>query len=138
MNNQNALSFIESLLSRDIEIALHDEKLRIIPASSLTLEDRQFIKTNRDKLIALVRGGHQTGRLPDGWQHDEAMPERVILVHGGRLTDSCLFRTKGAAAAFLVLIAHGLTSNQAFHAACAIEDGETDEAVLSAILEDES
>ncbi|MDD2893352.1 MAG: hypothetical protein PHF20_05425 [Halothiobacillaceae bacterium] len=105
MSSQNAFSFVESLRARDIEIVVHDEKLRVTPASSLTLEDRQFIKDNRDRLIALVR----------------VEEPRPLSDMGQRALDA--------------LALHGWTGDNAMRVARLIESGETDEDVLIAVLE---
>ena len=130
----NAMTLIHALAERGIELSLDRNtagRVNAYPASKLTDEDRAAIRHHLPAIKRLLSVDY-TDR-PDGWQHDEAMSERVILVNKGALADSCLFRTQGAAAAFLVLIGHGYASRQAFAAACAIEDGEHDPVRLDAI-----
>ncbi|MDD2893954.1 MAG: hypothetical protein PHF20_08495 [Halothiobacillaceae bacterium] len=129
----NAMTLILALADRGIELTLDPAAGRVnaYPASKLTDEDRANIRHHLPTIKRLLSVDYTD--LPDGWQVDSAMPERVILVNRGALMDSCLFRTEAGSRAFMVLIAHGFTSNQAFHAAAAIEDGEHDPVKLEAI-----
>ncbi|MEW5839300.1 MAG: hypothetical protein AB1717_10790 [Pseudomonadota bacterium] len=130
----NAMTLMLALWERGMDMTLdpaNGGKVTVTPARLLTDEDRAAIRHHLPAIKRLLSVDY-TDR-PDGWQQDEGMPERVILVNKGALTDSCLFRTQGAAAAFLALIRHKYTSRQAFAAACAIEDGEHDPVRLEAI-----
>ena len=129
----NALPLIFALADRGIELSLDRTtagRVNAYPASKLTDEDRAAIRHHLPTIKRLLSVDY-TDR-PDGWQHDEAMPERVILVNRGALTDSCLFRTEAGAKAFMSLL-HSFTAAQAFRAACGIEDVEHDPVKLQAI-----
>ena len=121
----NAMTLIHALDERGIELTLDLAAGRVNarPASKLTDEDRVNIRHHLPTIKRLLSVDY-TDR-PDGWQHDEGMPERVILVNKGALTDSCLFRTEAGAKAFMSLL-HSFTAAQAFRAAAAIEDGTHD------------
>ena len=129
----NAMNLILALADRGIELTLDPAAGRVnaFPASKLTDEDRAAIRHHLPSIKALLSVDY-TDR-PDGWQVDSAVPERAVLVSTGALIDSCMFRTEAGGRAFLVLIAHGFTSNQAFHAGAAIEDGEHDPVKLEDI-----
>lgn len=128
------LDFIQSLLSRGMDIGVtRDQKLRISSPAKLTAADRAYLAANRNSLIELLRTSDQLSYLENGWHSDKSGSDRVILVKDGRLTESCIFNTPEAGAAFLVLIQHGYTSRQAFLVACAIERGEHDPIELERI-----
>ena len=129
----NAMTLIHALAERGIELSLDLKtagRVNAYPASKLTDEDRAAIRHHLPTIKRLLSVDY-TDR-PDGWQHDEGMPERVILVNKGALTDSCLFRTEAGAKAFMSLL-HSFTAAQAFRAACGIEDVEHDPVKLEAI-----
>ena len=129
----NAMQLIHALNDRGIDLTLNQSagRVDVRPASKLTDDDRAAIRHHLPTIKRLLSVDYSG--FKDGWQHDPTMPERLILVKGGRLLDSCMFNTEGAGLAFLVLIACDYTPRQAFRAAAAIEDGERDPIKLEAI-----
>ncbi|MEW5838360.1 MAG: hypothetical protein AB1717_05970 [Pseudomonadota bacterium] len=129
----NAMTLMLALWERGMDMTLdpaNGGKVTVTPARLLTDADRAAIRHHLPAIKRLLSVDYSN--RPDGWQQDEGMPERVILVNKGALTDSCLFRTETGAKAFLSLL-HTYTTPQAFRAACAIEDGEHDPVKLQAL-----